>query len=406
MERKEKEVTFLVYDGNREAAVEPFIEIEFRDMQYFGKRIQIGDYLVCKKTGTSPSRVVAAIERKTLPDYAAGFKDGRYANLNKLLGLRKKTGCQLYFVIEGPAFPSPSRKFSRVSYSNILASITLLMVRHGIMIIYSEDQAHTAKRLYDLTRAISVENEIYQYPCQPQEVDAEADETLDIAVPVEVTEKIIESEDDAAIKMWARLRGVSVVLGSILLKAFSVADLVGQKVSVAQIKDMKTVTGRPINKDARESLLAVKASNNEKCKKILSGIKGISPAIAEHLIKSAGGFSRLCSYSTGALSIMRIPQKTREIKLGDPKAKRIHQLLHHVQTRDKTLDEVEPAAETATECETATEPEDATEAGDAMEVEDATEPAVPKIKKYPKLPTRPRPSTLSDEDVQDFLSEL
>lgn len=345
----DREETFLVYDGNRERAVESFIEMEFQNIRYIGKQIPIGDYHICKKRGKHPPVVKVAIERKTPQDYAAGFKDGRYGNWDKLLELRKRTGCQLYLFIEGPAFPSPNRKFARIPYSNILASITLLMVRHGIMVIQTEDAAHTAKRLHDLCLAVDSEKEIYQYPCEAISAGSAAsagsasagDTDVDdaavtgqqeekLTIPTAITTPVVESDDKLVIKMWARLRGVSVVLGSVLLKSFSVTALVRQTVPIETINTMKSATGRLINKDARQNLLAVRLAKNEQCVKVLSGIKGVSPAMAQHLIKSAGGFSRLCSYTPAALSIMRIPQKSREIKLGELKANRIHKLLNHV----------------------------------------------------------------------------
>jgi ERCC4-type nuclease len=346
MTQKEVTVVFLVYD-TRERGPEPFIENEFNDMQIFKKQIPVADYHICKKSGNEPPKVVAAFERKTYEDYAASFKDGRYENLAKLLALRDKTGCLLFFIIEGPAFPSPNRRFSRIPYSNILASITKLMVRHGIMIVQTEDVAHTAKRIHDIAVAISMEN-AYQFPIKvlPEAGDAltggddkgrrpsservRRPSSIDISIPTEITEKIEEAVDTAALKMWTRLRGVSVVLGGVLTRSFSVMDLVKHTVSVDTINSLKTGTGRIINKDARNSLLAVRSSQSEQCRKILSGIRGISPAMAEHLIKSANGFARLCSYSVGALAIMKIVQKNRTTKLGDTRAKRIMDTLNFV----------------------------------------------------------------------------
>lgn len=344
--------TYLVVDA-RERAVIPFIETELEDFTYVQRQVNTGDYLVCR--GGSAA-VLACIERKTHTDFAASFKDGRYENVNKMLELRARTGCQLFFFIEGPAFPAPARRFARIPFSSILAAITRLMVRHGIFIVQTEDERHTAKRICDLMRAYEetpatpAAPAVHAAPATPAQVktidlttspdgdvvmggnedreDREDREDVVATVPEFLTGRIETSDVDAAVNMWARLRGISVVLGRILTREFSVADLVSEKVSVERIRALKTATGRPINKDAVDSLTAVRSGLATQAARIVSGVRNISPALAVHLLAAAKGLKSLCSRDPGALSIMLIPRGAQFVKLGEARAERIYKLLH------------------------------------------------------------------------------
>ena len=142
-------VPYLIVD-TRERVVIPFLADSLDKYGYRVHQINTGDFVICSGAG----KVRMCIERKTLEDFAASFKDGRYENRRKMIEMRRQTGCQLYFIIEGPAFPSPSRKFARIPYANILAAITSLMVRDEIFIVFSSDPAHTAERLHGMLRAL------------------------------------------------------------------------------------------------------------------------------------------------------------------------------------------------------------------------------------------------------------
>jgi ERCC4-type nuclease len=338
--KKKVSDVYLIVDS-RERAVAPFIETECQEHAYVSKQINTGDYLICRRpqNGEGPPVILACIERKTHEDFAASFKDGRYGNIKKMLALRKQTKCQLYYLIEGPAFPNPNRRFARIPYSSILAAITKLMVRDGAYIIQTEDEAHSAKRLVDLMRVFDTEIPYVLPESRSDADDAEGedadanlalaglDETL--AVPSIITARIEQTDDDAIVNVWARLRGISVVLGKIASKEFTIAELATQKVPLEQLKNMKTFQGRPINKDALSSLMAIRNSNREQSVKLLSGIKGVSPVKAKLVIDAAGGLPQLCNMLTADLALVVIPQANRSIKLGKVCAERIKRLLHY-----------------------------------------------------------------------------
>lgn len=322
---------YLIVDA-RERAVIPFIETELQDHAYLQKQINTGDYLVCRRgRGDAEPTILACVERKTHEDFAASFKDGRYENIKKMRALRDKTGCQLYFFIEGPAFPNPNRRFARIPFSSILAAVTKLMVRDGVFIVQTEDESHTAKRLADFLRVF--DTEVPYVPAPPAAAGGEAapeeDDEGPLAVPEVLTGRIEQSDDDAAVNMWARLKGISVVLGKILTREFSVAELAAQQVSLDRLRALKTVTGRPINKDALASLLSVRAGSRPHAVKLVSGMRNISPAVATLILDSAGSLSGLCSWGAASIAMVAIPQKNRTVKLGKTRAERIRKLLHY-----------------------------------------------------------------------------
>lgn len=326
---------YLIVDS-RERSVLPFIETELQGHAYIVKQVTTADYLICQQRGVGEEpAVLAAIERKTHEDFAASFKDGRYENIKKMRALRAATGCHLYYFIEGPAFPNPNRRFARIPFSSILAAITKLMVRDGVFVVQTEDESHSAKRLADFLRAFDSETPYAAPPDCQVDSDSRADPAGAeatggaLAVPDVLTARIEQTDDEAAVNMWARLRGISVVLGKILTREFTVAELATQKIAPDRIRALKTATGRPINKDAVASLLAVRAGSTEHAVKLVSGLRNITPAVATLILESAGGLSRLCAQPTVFLAGVKLPQKTRTVQLGKTRAERIRRILHY-----------------------------------------------------------------------------
>ena len=129
--------------------------------------------------------------------------------------------------------------------------------------------------------------------------------------------------------MWARLRGVSMVLGKILSREFTVAELATQQVTPDQIRALKTATGRKINNDAIASLLAVYTGSAEHAVKLVSGLQNITPAVAAVILGDSGGLPRLCTQPIPLLAAVQLPQKTRTVRLGKVRAERIQRILNY-----------------------------------------------------------------------------
>lgn len=363
---------YLIADS-RERAVIPFLEDDtLGGFGHIVRQVATGDFLICERQSGGDISIRACIERKTHADFAASFKDDRWANLSKMLALRTATGCQLFWFLEGPAFPSPTRQFARVPFSRILAAATKMMVRDGIFIIQTENEKHTADRLVDLMKQYAAvpapprtilapemapemapetapemapETAPETAPEMAPEVVAGAggsDELLEFIcgapaarvsyeVPDILTARIPRSLDDDVIHMWMTLRGVSVVLGKILSTQFSIADLATGVVEEKKLNDLKTATGRPINKDARASLYAVRRGDHAQSVRLVSGINGITVATAAILVSTLG-MAGLCSSPPEIISEVQIPRATKTSRLGKACADRLYKALHWVRS--------------------------------------------------------------------------
>lgn len=357
---------YLIADA-RERAVTPFLEDAIVHAKLsnagsrlvLGRQVNTGDYLICQhsRAGDPPSSTIrACIERKTLHDFAASFKDGRHANIQKMRDLRTQTGCQLYYVIEGPAFPSPSRRISQIPYASILTAITNLMVRDSVMVIQTENELHSAKRLADLITAFDKLPAVQASPALPASEKPPASppvpvvpittggaaetalESLQIdaemaspTIPECLTTPMHQSDADAVISMWSQLRGVSAVLGKIISQKFSVADIAAGLVSDTQIKQLRTATGRAINADAIKSLRAIGGGDAEAAIRTVSGIRGISRPTATLILTSIGGLVALSDIDRIAeCAEIQLPHGNRTVKLGAVRATRIQSLLNYV----------------------------------------------------------------------------
>lgn len=304
--------TYLVAD-TRERAVLPFFAL---GAALVVRQINTGDYLICQAGGAAPV-VRACIERKTLEDFAASFKDGRYANVGKMLALRAATGCRLFFFVEGPAFPSPSRRFARIPFANILAAITKLMVRDGVHVVQTADARHTAQRLTEFLHVFA------GLPVQPGAAAPGAAQPdsmppdlapPDLAppgaaapdlVPASLTKLVAQTAAEAAAAAWARLNGVSVGLGWRLTREFSVAELAAGQVPEARLSGLRTATGRLAGRRARLSLRAVRDGCPDGAAKLVSGVRGVTPALARQALSEAGGLAGLCRAAPGCLGPAR-----------------------------------------------------------------------------------------------------
>ena len=278
--------------------------------------------------------VLAAIERKSHQDFAASFKDGRHENVKKMIALRAATGCALFYFVEGPAFPDASQRYSGIPFANILAAMTRLMVSDGIFVVQTESAAHSAKRLLDFVRVFDTAPVFGARPVPSQGADlADRADLADLAVPEILTRRAEESDREAAVCMWTRLSGISVTIGALLTETFSVAELASRAVSPESIRALRTEAGRPINKDAVASLLGVRDGSVELGTLIVSGLRGITPAVARILLDATGGLAGLAGAAglagLAGLAAVQIAQKTRSVQFGKARAERVQRLLNY-----------------------------------------------------------------------------
>ena len=336
---------FIIADA-RERAVIPALKELVLDNLVVGQ-INTGDYLISRKDET----ILACIERKTLTDFAASLKDGRYENRKKMIDLRDKTNCQLFFIVEGPAFPALTRKFARIPFASINTAMLKLMVRDQIFIIQTSDEAHTARRLTELLTVFAVQpqqvaaanpnlqtvlldTEVQQQPVAatllvaaaqseavPPEAVLLAAPHTSMVIPQSMLGLVKVPDDQALKKMWAMLHGVSDFLGAKLSKSFSFAELTPE----TDFSIFKTHANRNLHKATLKILADLASGNREAVIAILTGIPGITKSIATDLFDSAGSLQDLCFSPT--LAEVQIKQKNRSISFGNTRALRIQKML-------------------------------------------------------------------------------
>jgi ERCC4-type nuclease len=362
--------TYLVSD-TRERHVHGFIETMFDEAgaAYTVAQINTGDYLICRRLAGGQPEILACIERKSLKDFAASFKDGRYENRLKMLDLRDKTGCQLYFFVEGPAYPKPTWKVSRIPYGSILSAMTNMMLRDGIHVVQTENEMGTAQRLLDFVRGFEKTDVPYTYPLADRGADedevvggapARSVEIPADGVPTMVMGTIEKSDDLLVVEVWAKLTGISMPTAQVVAEAFSVADLVTGQVTLEELDALRTRGGRQLVKKGKASLRALRRGVQKEEIKILSGIPGISPAMATQILTTGGTggtpvtLSAFLAYGPGAMAATSIRQKGRTVRLGDARAERIHRLMHYCTAN--TGDDAPPADEGGVVVDVAPEP--------------------------------------------------
>lgn len=121
---------------NREQACYPYLDK--LTIEYNVCRLTVGDYCVYDN-----DRILFIIERKTIADMLASFTDGRKANVEKLILLREKTGCKIFYFIETGNKKIPS---------NITAHFDHLIFRDNIHIVHTKNVSSTIYRINTLCK--------------------------------------------------------------------------------------------------------------------------------------------------------------------------------------------------------------------------------------------------------------
>lgn len=330
--------------------------------------IHTGDYLLCRReTGSPESKIVACFERKSIKDFVSSIGDGRHENKRKMMELREKTGCQLYYIIEGKAFASPDWAIGgKMKYRTIMTAMVTMPLFSGIHILQTKDTKHTAERLRDFVVELNQEAEPYVYPlgisycggsedaasAQPNDLSNQTapnlTTTAGTGVPEIVTGVYEKDPDTLCMEMWSKLPGISITTSKIIVEMCSLREFMNRV--GPRVEDIKTSTGRKLQKKASEALFLLQNGDPSIGVKILSGVSGVSTDTAAQIMEQIavpagheGGKLRiLCNMSVAVLSEFTLKQKSRSVRLGAKKARTILRIL-----RWKTGNDGESAAQEA-----------------------------------------------------------
>jgi ERCC4-type nuclease len=309
---------------------------EFEDINHEVRQITTADYVV-----TCDDKIIAAIERKSLEDYAASIKDGRSDNKKKLIDLRKKTNCTLIYIIEGDAYPQPNDYYGNIPYRFIESSMFHLTVRDKITILKTRDTLGTASMLNrfmhsmdSLTAKTSPDN-FEDTNCNvmsggtsgfnegANNTNMNDTDTAQLDIMQELTRRHVKSDHDVARELWSCFPGISVETADEYSKTWSIADIVCERIPRAQIQGFKMANGRKISKKVVNSLTGL---TNPIEVRLLSCIEGVSTAVAKE-ITAERSLKALLGYGIAGISMIKVGKSKRSF--GDEKATRLLRLFNY-----------------------------------------------------------------------------
>jgi hypothetical protein len=313
-------------------------EIE-REMALAGHAFSVqqilrADYAICRGED-----LLAVIERKSLKDLAASIKDGRLQNLKGLIELREECNCDVWLLIEGPAFPTPTRKFQRIAYATLESCIIDASVRQGIFRVPAKNGADSARVLARLVDRYKRHWEIQRGAGRRLDGapvaagGAPATNTLARGGAAGLMRPVVVTEIDTVSRMWAASKGITAHTGFEFAKLGAIADLVaiGAVDRDALEARLGTVrhpgSGRRIHAAATARvmrLLTGHAGARDALERFLSGVPRLSRAVAAQVCAGGVTLPGLVAMDAEALSAL-VPEGARR-RLGKS-GERLHALL-------------------------------------------------------------------------------
>lgn len=306
---------FSLQVDQRERGLFPVLAAVLDADKYNIRTLARGDFAIVStgEGGGDEERLHAIIERKTLRDLAASLKDQRLENLDGLLEVRAECGCDVWLLIEGPAFPAATTKYSRVSYSVLEALILDASIRDGIYVCRSKDDAGTAQLLQSLMGRYARCEELRAAGIVG---GADGNHRAGHARALVMVRKERKTTTDASLvaNMWAKLGGVSPAAGRLLLAEASVAEWVACArggTHVSRLEAIRYPSGQRLSAKARTQLRRLLEGDNANTAAFYGGAPSMSVKTAR-LITAEFPLARLCEAAEPA------PELGRELSAFKP----------------------------------------------------------------------------------------
>lgn len=280
----------LVVDS-REQAIYPYMDGEIHK---FGQAIEwvrdvldAGDYAIIDKVN---GRTLAVFERKTLPDFAASFRDNRINNREKMIALRNQCGCRLAFLVETKEIPSPDTPIGKygthkTTYGNIESSIFHMFVRDQISTFFTKSTSDTIQFLFRFMKSMAtllkkcklsdIHPQITSGDSEPQSSESTVKQVVK-----NLTTKTEKTEPDIVKNIWRQIRGVADSTVGILMENYTLRDLV-EGLNPDDLRQLKTASGRAFPQNVVDNLVNI---DDEICTKLLSAVPGVSKTTANFLL--------------------------------------------------------------------------------------------------------------------------
>lgn len=240
-------------------------------------KLTIGDYAIMMPSN-SGSQLVAIIERKTWKDLAASIKDNRcQEQLNSMIELREKTGCLIYYILEGQAFISDSTQKGGIKFSSLNKKV-LSITTHGIITLQTKDDQHTAKTLIRLCRALC------KHKPELLEIQGGTEitqEEIKWNVPSEMVKNKQLSNNEIALRMWSSIPGIGNETALALVNSGTkLKDLITETVNPEDLKTIKLASGRTLGNAVVKIADFIQGSFSYT---LLAAIPGVSITSAENI---------------------------------------------------------------------------------------------------------------------------
>jgi ERCC4-type nuclease len=289
----------ILYIDDRERAITAHREV-FGEHPVNISRMTVGDYAIC-----IDDSVVAILERKTIEDLAASIKDGRYDNKQSLIDLRERSGCRVYYVVEGKPPKDPTHRVGGIPWTCLESALDHMTIRDGFNMLFTRDPLDTARRLARLVRSV-------QTLANKGEIEVTANGAVGL-----LTEKREIRDEDVVRSMWCKFRGIAATTADVFMKRYSLRDIVRGGIDAESLSRMTMPDGRCVSKRVLTSLGKIDDTTSVN---ILSCIPGVSKKTAQDLLKGRT-LSQLLSYPVGAVSIIKVGRPAKNF--GDVRAGRI-----------------------------------------------------------------------------------
>ncbi len=296
---------------NREGLVLAHAD-ELSSISWQKKQLTIGDYIV-----RSDDNILAVIERKSLEDFGASIKDSRHNNKDKMIGLRAKTGCRVFYFVEcGKSIPNDdTKKYANIPFGHIRSAIYHLMMRDNIMVVWTIGTLGTARELVKFVQSTERLLQKVGDSSFLQQADEETPPApIDLA---ELTTRVEKADIDVVREMWAKFRGITTENADDFIAKWSVGDIVCGRIPREEIRAMRTSNRRPVSSLVFNALCSVSPGDEAK---LLACVPGISAKSAGDLLRGRTLAAILQSpveivqcYTTGKLGT----------KLGESRAARV-----------------------------------------------------------------------------------
>lgn len=155
---------------------------EFNDVFETGNIVEstltYGDYAIC-----DGDDIKFMFERKTLEDYVASMKDGRFDNIQTMVTKAREIGVQkVFLILEGPLL-SDDAVIGGIKYSTIVKGVDMLTIMQNIYQMRTLNHAETIARLmYMNDKCCSTSKKAEIGTLTERKVKSDYDKLLDLLV--------------------------------------------------------------------------------------------------------------------------------------------------------------------------------------------------------------------------------